>query len=77
LQQIKAASAKLVRDAPHEVKADAQTLARVSIRIVDDASATPPNLDDVSKAFADPAYLSASAHIGRYASQRCGSLTAP
>jgi hypothetical protein len=77
LQQVRASSAKLVRDAPPEVKADAQTLARVSNRIIDDATASPPNLDDVSKAFADPAYLTASADIGRYAGQHCGSLPAP
>jgi hypothetical protein len=77
LQQIKAAGAKLVLDAPPEVRADARTIAGVIDRIIADASANPPNLDDVSKAIADPAYLQASNDIGTYAGQHCGSLTAP
>jgi hypothetical protein len=76
-QQIRAANAKLVRDAPPEVRAATQTLARISNRIVDDVAATPPNIDDVSKQFTDPAYLNASAALGRYAGQHCGLTPVP
>jgi hypothetical protein len=77
LQEFKAANAKLVRDAPPEIRTAAETLAGISNRIVDDLSATPPAVDDVSKAFSDPAYLNASADLGRYAGQHCGLIPAP
>jgi hypothetical protein len=77
LQQITAANAKLVHDAPAAVRPAAQTLARITNKIVDDVSATPPNLDDVSKQFSDPAYVNASAELGRYAGQHCGLIPAP
>jgi hypothetical protein len=74
LQQIRAASAKLVRDAPAAVRPDVLVLAALYNRIIADVSATPPNLNDVSQAFTEPAYQAASANVGRYAGQHCGSI---
>lgn len=75
LQQIRDTAAKLVRDAPSAVRPDALKLAALYNRIIDDVSATPPNLSDVNQAFTDPGYQAASANVGRYAGEHCGPIT--
>jgi hypothetical protein len=74
LQQIRDTSAKLVHDAPPAVRPDALELASLYNRIIADVTANPPNLSDVSQAFSNPAYQTASANVGRYAGEHCGAI---
>jgi len=71
LQATRQANAKIVRDAPAAIRADAQALVGISNRILDDATANPPNLQDITAAVSDPTYMSAATNVSRYAQVNC------